>query len=265
MKTRLVSYATPEYENSLSVLSVTAKHFGIDEVFAFRRNDLVNTDFYKQNRKLLDVPRGGGFWLWKPYYIHEVLQQINDGDILVYSDAGIFILDDLSPLYKICLRNGGILLFHAHYDDIGTPGKNVNSRWTKRDAFVLMRCDSAEYHNARQVDGSFQVYLKNERSLQFAREYLDYCCNPAILANGANICGLGNLPDFIQHREDQSVLSLLAVKHKLEMFRHPSQFGNHLKVPALRVPDERLRKPYSNQPYMNSPYPMLIFQHRSRT
>ena len=37
------------------------------------------------------VTRGGGYWIWKPYIISKMLEQINENDILVYIDAGCHI------------------------------------------------------------------------------------------------------------------------------------------------------------------------------
>ena len=79
-----------------------------------------------------------------------------------------------------------------------------------------------------------------------------------------NVCGVDNFPDFREHRHDQSVLSLLSVKHKLEIFRDPSQYGKYLKMPEFREKGEFLPEPYKDSVYLNSPYQTLINWHRER-
>jgi len=264
MLKHLVSYATKNFRNSQKVLAKSAIEFDIDVVCSYTRSHLVATEFYKNHREILDAGRGAGGWLWKPFFILSAFEKMEEGDLLVYCDAGIAIVADPAPLFELCIKTGGILLFHAHYDDIGAPGPCINSRWTKRDCFVLMDCDQPAYWSARHLDASFQVYQKNELSDRFLKEYLSACSDPRILADIPNTSGLDNHPDFIQHREDQSVLSLLAVKYGLEIFRHPSQFGNYLKLPKFRVPGEPINKPYSNKPYKNSPYATILNHHRSK-
>jgi hypothetical protein len=73
-----------------------------------------------------------------------------------------------------------------------------------------------------------------------------------------NICGKPNLDEFIDHRHDQSVLSLIATHYGLQGFRWPSQWGNHEKLPEYRVEGEFLAEPYSIQPYTNSPYGTIL-------
>jgi uncharacterized protein YndB with AHSA1/START domain len=73
------------------------------------------------------------------------------------------------------------------------------------------------------------------------------------------------LDGFIEHRHDQSILSLIAIRKDIELFRHPSQYGNHLKTELYRDPGEWLRCPYSTRGlYDNSPYGTLINHHRGR-
>ena len=78
-----------------------------------------------------------------------------------------------------------------------------------------------------------------------------------------NVCGLHNLPGFIEHRHDQSILSLLALRDQLEVIRHPSQYGNHLKDEPYREPGEWKSRPYKvDEIYFNSPYGALLNHHR---
>ncbi len=65
-------------------------------------------------------------------------------------------------------------------------------------------------------------------------EWLESCRDRRVLTDEPNTCGLPNLPGFVDHRHDQSVLSLQAGRRNLELFRHPSQFGNHAKLPEYR-------------------------------
>lgn len=257
MRKYLISYASPEFYKSQKRLNDSALNFGVDQVKSYNNTYLKKTQFYKNNQHILDRRRGSGYWLWKPYIILDFLNQIKEGDLLIYADSGIEIIANISPLIDLCIKQNGILLFNVH-------GGHPNKKWTKRDCFVLMNCDSKYYWDAEQVNASFQIYIKNHESIDFVQNYLYFCQQINILTDLPNISRLDNHPEFIDHRHDQSVLSLLTLKYKLETFRDPCQWGNPLKMKEFREPNEYLSEPYSESPCLNSPYPTLLNHHRER-
>lgn len=260
--TVLVSYATDLYAASQQRLVASASRHGIRRCVAWNRSLLKSTDFYRQHHGVLDLPRGGGYWQWKPYVIHQALDDVSQHDIVVYCDAGIEIVGDLTPLFALCRQHDGLLLFAGHYDK---RGPNVCRRWTKRDCFVYLQCDEPQYHDGPMLDASCLVVAKTGQSMQFISEWLRWCCNPALITDQPNECGLANFAEFIEHRHDQSILSLLARGKGIELFRHPSQYGNHLKCACYRVPGEWTRHPYSDgAAYVNSRYGTLLNHHRGR-
>jgi hypothetical protein len=262
MRTLLTTFATPEFGPSLEELRRTAILGGVDEVDGWHPDRLRATAFYTRNRRILDQRRGAGYWLWKPFIVLEALLSARDDDLIIYADAGISITGTLAPLLKFCAERE-ILICAAHYEYGGIP--DACRHWTKRDCFVLARCDSADYHSAPMVDGAFLVFRRTKRSIQFVREWLESCSDSRVLTDAPNECGLDNLPQYVSHRHDQSVLALAAAKWGLELFRSPSQFGNHLKPTALREHGEWTARPYGSSPiYDNSPYPTLLFHHRRR-
>lgn len=263
MRTWIVSYANASFQASQKRLLESALKYGIDEPRPWDNKSLEQTPFYKMFQTILDKPRGSGYWLWKPFIIKETLKEMDDGDVVIYSDAGIEIVGDLSPLIELCRHKNGILLFAGHYDDVGAPGPNICSKWTKRDCFIFMDCDEPRYYQSQMLDASFLVLAKTERSIAFIREWLVYCCQSQILIDQPNLSGLLDLPDFVEHRHDQSILSLMAHRDGLELFRHPSQYGNHLKDEPYRDAGEWARHDYGTKGiYYNSPYHTLLHHHR---
>ena len=255
MCTHLICYANKDYYKNQIRLEQSAHKFGIDKIYAYTEKDMGTTEFYKKNKEILDQKRGGGYWLWKPYFILETLKKIDENDILIYSDSGIEIIAPLDPLIKIC-QEKNIVIFGF--------GDFLNKAWTKRDCFVLMNCDSEKYWEERQYMASFLLFKNTKESRDFTSEWLAYCCNKKILTDIPNVCGLPNFPEFKDHRHDQSVLSLLTKKNNLETFRNPSQWGNSLKTPEWRKADEFLATPYSKTCDFNSPYGTLLDHHRTR-
>jgi len=247
MKKYLISFATSEFLDSQKKLIKSAKQFGIDEAFSYSKREIIRTEFYARNKAILDCARGAGYWLWKPYCILDAMARVNDGDLILYLDSGVDVINNLSPLFDLCVRQGGILLFRGH--------GNLNRVWIKRDCFVLMNCDFEEYWNAEQVSGAYGLYIKCDRVVKFLQEWLNYGCNPNIITDSANTCGLDNFPEFKDHRHDQAILSLLVVKYGIRGFRNPSQWGEPHKN------DSR----YAENTDSGSPYKTTFNHHREKT
>jgi hypothetical protein len=247
MKKYLVSYATLEFEKSREKLVATAKQFGVDEEFSFSPKKIRRTDFYVKNKAILDSARGAGYWLWKSYCILDCLSKMETGDVVFYLDAGVEVIADLTPLYELCASQGGITVFGAH--------GQVNRTWTKRDCFALMECDAENYWEGEHLSAGFCLFQKSARTIAFVEEWLRFGCNPQIITDAPNTCGLPNLPGFVDHRHDQSILAVLAAKHRLRVFRNPSQWGEKFKD------DPRYRR----GGVCASPYPAVLNLHRQRS
>jgi hypothetical protein len=252
------------FEESRLRLNASARKFGIETIRSCDFEDLHATEFYRDNKSVLDLPRGMGYWLWKPYIIREALNAAVDGDIIVYADSGLEMIAPLDPLFDICRNGNPILLFGN--------GDFPNSTWTKRDCFILTDCDTEEYWKAPQCDASICLFRREEASLQFVETWLRYCCDPRIITDRPNTCGRRDLPDFVEHRHDQSILSLMAAKNRISLFRIPTQFGNHYKTWPFRIAGEincvnQARREqvsyYATIPYYNSPYFQLLDHHRT--
>jgi len=265
MKKYLLNFATPNFYKSQRGLNRSALKYGIDECISYNFRDLKKTAFYWKNKSILDQKRGAGYWLWKPYYILDTFGKIQEGDVVIYSDSGLEIIDDLQPLINICLSGADLMVFQVHDKGAEDGSKHLNRRWTKRDCFVLMGADTEEYHNGGQVAGTYQVYLKNERNIAFVEEWLSYCQDARILTDRPNTCGLDNFPEFADHRHDQSILSILTKRHNIEVFRDLSQFGDYLKTDSFSVNGdvgEHVQR--AREEYKNSPYGTLFNLHRER-
>jgi hypothetical protein len=250
MKIYIASFASKDFAGNLRKLRASAKQFGHTNFLAYSHSDIIHSDWYKQHSRIFEFKRGLGFWLWKPHIILKALESIQEGDILIYIDARSLIINKLEPLIKLANEVSDIVIF----ENTGYQ----NSRFTKRDAFHFMECDTELFHKGPHVDASIQIYKKSPKSIAFVGEYLKFCENINIITDLPNICGLPNLPDFEIHAADQSVLSLLALKHKILLYRSPDQYSNYKKAEKYRVPGEFLQEPYINVPLGHSDYPTLI-------
>jgi hypothetical protein len=245
MKKILCSYGTEQFKKSLQLLEQSAYNIGgIDKVYLYDREWLINTEFYKKNKYILDQKRGGGYWLYKSKVILNTFEQYAEkGDVVMWSDAGLSIISNLSPLFKIMENhpNDGKMLFKL--PNVGTTHKA--KMWTKRDCFVLCNADEKKFWDADMSNGAVSLWEYNDKNVEFLKEWQKYLRDNRIVTDDPNVCGRPNFPEFKDHRHDQSVLSILAVKYGFELFCDPTQFGNEVR----------------NQ-FVNSPYEQLFNHHR---
>ena len=195
----------------------------------FDRTWLETTEEYKKNpEKFSGDLRGAGYWRWKPLAIRETLKQIEDGDVVCYFDC--------ADIHRTGFHNFVIHWFEKYkgsnivscYPEI-VPGETGSfilapvqideplRKWTRRDAFHYLDCDTEEYWNAFGVEAGMVCFMKCQKSFDFIDEWFAACIDDLNIVEDMdkNLCGKENLPEFIDHRHDQSLLSLLYLKYNL--------------------------------------------------
>ena len=122
----------------------------------------------------------------------------------MYADSGTFFLKSVLPLVKYMeTKNKDILCFRLPL---------IEKQWTKRDAFLRMDCDTEKYTDSTQTLATFFLVKKTKKAIDFISAYKKYCFDSRILSDDPNVLGEENYQGFIEHRHDQSVLSLLSKK-----------------------------------------------------
>lgn len=125
--------------------------------------------------------------------------------------------------------------------------------FSKRYTFLAMNMNESSYINSPQISGSFMAFKKSCFTEQFVTEWLEYCCNKEILEPPKD--RTDEYDDFVSHREDQSILSLLIKKYNIKCYEDPSQFG--------KVPEKYAQPGYKMLYYSNKDYSPFIIHHRT--
>lgn len=233
----IISFATNlKWYKAQTYLVESAKKNGFNGAISYTDKNK-EWNFLKDYKDITTV-RGYGYWRWKTEILLDAMSQVNDNDIVAYIDSGNVIINSLDYIFKIC-EEQNIVLFDNR-DGSPTGAIHNNKNWTKRDCFILMDCDRDEYYNGPQVDASYQFYKKTPDVIEFLKQYDTYCRNENIISDLPNITK-DNLPEFKDHRHDQSILSLMAIKNNIKLLPEPSEWGNHLT---------------------DRPYPQLFWHHR---
>lgn len=109
---KVISYATGRFKQSQKVLEDKSMEYGADQTISYGPKD-IEKSFVQKNIKILSNTKGGGLWLWKPHLILKTLLKSNNGDVVLYCDAGMYPISNLNPLFKLA-QEKEIVLFQVH-------------------------------------------------------------------------------------------------------------------------------------------------------
>ncbi len=207
MKVFLCAFGTPSFTFNLEL----SRHFAlatgrIDHVILYDTDHPVIEAFADKHPEFLQYERGFMLYAWKPLLIHHTMNTyMQDGDVLVYLDAGAK-MNKVPQTYLDILRDTSILLFRVSKDLTTHLGK----MYCTQDCFEAMGCTDEKYKDAAQVTGHVQMFKKDTESMRFVEEWKAYCSAVACMDDKTRS---PNDPAFVAHRHDQSVLSNLCVKY----------------------------------------------------
>ena len=206
MTLHLVSYANEKFKEKQEYLHRIYKDTFVHH--PYNNNWLESTEFYLENKKILDDDTGAGWWIWKPYVILETMKNAQDGDLIVYCDCGDMFSPGLNSHIQSNIGEDDLCLLLV--------GNSTNKQFTKRDCFILMNCDEEDYWNSSQLEAGFMVWKVSDRSKEVVSEWLNYCKDFRIVNNDPSVLG-EEFVEFKEHRNDQSIITNLAVREGLSV------------------------------------------------
>ena len=201
-----ISYGNDLYKKQLQVNKKSAIEVGeVDEYYSYGPND-IDPVFREKNKDILNRKRGNGYWIWKSYFINKtMIEKLNYGDYLIYTDAGILYMNSSHLLIDFMKKQKANMW--AYKLTI------LEKTYTKRDAFILMDADTPYYYDTNQYMAGIQIYKKTKHTIKFIQEYLHYSQDQRIVTDDPNTLGKENYPGFKDNRHDQTVFSLLIKKY----------------------------------------------------
>ena len=213
-----LNYANAAYKKHQRLNSWTAKNIGkVDKVYSFSPEN-IDSDFYEQNKNILSEKRGNGLWLWKPYFIQKVMSELKYGDCLVYVDSGAFYVRNVRPLIDKLKSSGqDIMLFELPL---------IECQWTKKAVFEALNIYDEKTRFSNQTLGTIIVIVISEKSIKFINKWLQLCQKEILIFPKEKDETEDNL--YIEHREDQSILSTLGKKENIIPFSDPTDRGKYL-------------------------------------
>jgi hypothetical protein len=172
---------------------------------------------WSEHLLFLDEPKhpskkGGGYWFWKSVLIGHHLEELNDGDFLVYSDSDLLNHFNWTDrlMEAMVRRDANLALYEMQY---------LERQYSKRYVYETL-CDGMDPASDESLSnaGGFVTIRKTPSSVKFVQEWMDHVANIQLISNSAVPSNstststskqLPNIPDFKGHRNDQSILNAL--------------------------------------------------------
>lgn len=235
---RFVTYSADNMTTSKEVCCRSAQAQGADVVYPHNPH-MISHEFRQNNRATLAAEKGAGYWLWKPYVINEAVHHCEDGDILIYGDAGV---EFIAPFQHIIdVMDQDIFLFsngHKH------------GEWCKMDCIEAIIGTSTHEIGIsvehQQVQASVIFFRVNTFTRNFIKEWLLWCQMPGMIDDTPS--KVPNVPTFAEHRYDQAILTCLQIKYGISL---------HWWADKMWYESQRYRWPLDT-------YPSMFLHHRKR-
>lgn len=242
---KLITFTDDRMTISATKCVQSAMQHGADGYSLWTMNDL-SPEFKETMADVLKHERGAGFYCWKPYIVHREMCKLQDGDILVYCDAGNEWVGDMRTAIEGMDQD---IMFFSN----GWPHLD----WCKMDvAYALLPSWMADFNgddvvptielsNNKQVQASTFFVRVTPETRKFVREWHAWSIVPGMIDNEPS--RLANVQTFQEHRWDQSILCCLQIKYRYRLHWFPTTTAQHLRA---NHPDDK--------------YPVLLNHHRKR-
>jgi hypothetical protein len=228
---KLITYSDERMTKSAYVCARSAVMNNCDESQIWIPEQIKDWGLRDRLKKLGE--RGAGYWLWKPHIIAiELITNLNDGDILIYADAGVEVINNVRHI--IDRMDEDFFFFSNGHRQV---------EWCKMDAFVVSEVEPN--FEDRQVQASVIFMKKTPKVLHFIGEWLNLCEVPGLIDDSPSLAP--NWPTFREHRHDQALLTCMQIKHGYKLHWWPAHYCDHIR-----------------DGYHADTYPVMFNHHRKR-
>lgn len=225
---RHITYCSENMTISAQKCSESALKFGCDTSTIYTYEDL-NKFFRLVTTSILLCERGAGYWVWKPQIIQQEMNKGEDGDVIIYTDAGVDFVNDVHHL--INAMDQDVMVFGGQYN---------HREWCKGD--VLKHTDIKQLQASCILVNFLYGYNKVVDIWQ------ENTMNKQLIDDSPSI--KPNHPDFREHRHDQAILTEVCADYGIRSHWWPATYlDGKFNYPKLDHTDT---------------YPVIFHHHRRR-
>ncbi len=203
MKKYFITYGDERFADAKARLALEAMATGeFDEVFAYGP-DVVGEQVRKS--PLWAEARGGGYWIWKPEVVLQTLNLVQDGDIVVYADAGCEVVagGEWRRYWKAL----------ETHDLIAQRLYQRNRNWTRRALAAAFKGASDRWLERSQVLATVVMLRKSPFTVRLIAEWRQLMLShPELVRDVTTDERALEAKGFVENRHDQAVFSALVYR-----------------------------------------------------
>ena len=191
-----------------------------DRVIGATEKSLTKDFRRKFDGRLIAGSKGYGYWCWKPQIVLQCMQELDEGDLIQYTDAGCHLNPKGKPRL-LCYfdlateAKAGILAFQAKPPEthLGIDARGFldfpEYKWAKGDLLDFFRVRHREDIWATPTVGAGAFFIRKcKHAVELIHEWRATFNHDFSLIDDSPSRS-ENLPGFIEHRHDQAIFSIL--------------------------------------------------------
>lgn len=216
------------------------KGYNIDDLSLAFKNKFPKI-LYPQWKDIAANPKyaAAQYYIWKPYIIKQKLSEINEGEYLVYCDAGCTINKNGEKRFYeyidlLSKSDFGIISF-------GGGGGRPERSWTTKEIFEYFSVDiNSNIATSPSIIATCIIMKKNQHMLTIINKYMDALDEDRNLFTNY----YKNQEDyFVSHRHDQGILSVIRkLEGSIEIDKNET-WGKPFEIKCKNYPFWATRKP----------------------
>lgn len=203
MKHIFITYGDSGYEAAKAKICESAKSTGeFDEIIAYGREDLSEVLLQSD---IINIRRGGGLWSWKPDVILTTMEKCQDGDTIVYCDAGCSLYP--SKEWKEYWKK------LKHHDIIAQRIYQRTDHWTRKETLDFFKDNGKNWPLCYQYQATIIIII-SEFTKKFVIEWRNIMVShPELAMDVTEEERSMQHKGFIENRHDQAIYSALIYKY----------------------------------------------------
>lgn len=205
-----ITYGDEKYKSARNRLIKQAEYLNIfTSVKGYSKKNLT-PEFLSKYEDIINMPRGGGYWLWKIDIIKQTLSKINENDYIVYLDAGCYLNNKGLKRLKEYID----LLSKSNYGILGFKMKEQYEKyWTTSQIFHYFNIDenNKNIKETGQLVGGVLILRKNDHLRKYLNEF-EKCIEIDRYLITDKYNKINQKEYFKDNRHDQSISSIIRKK-----------------------------------------------------
>ena len=223
-KLYFITYGTKNFDTAAKHLIKLAKESNLFEECIYFKPQNLEIEFKEKFKDIFALPRGAGYWIWKHKIIFDTLKNVNDGDLVIYSDSGSSFNSKAKKRFFEYIE----MLNDSKFGNfrIQCEKQYIEKDWTTKELFSYFNIDlDSGIANSTQLEATQMIFKKSRDSIDYFNEYSDVINhNMYLISDEFN--SNNQVESFVENRHDQSIFSLLSKKRGCVAIENETHFSS---------------------------------------